>query len=400
MSPIHASAIVVFCEGLVLWAYFPIMSFRCGELGGDAAWVGMLFALLSLPRILTNPVFGTLSDRYGRRPLLALASIGTLLGSVVWALSTDLHVLAVSRLIAGLFAAQSTLSFSIVADTLPPAKRATGMGLLGASFGISMVLGPLLSDITVRLTHSFAAVGWFAALVQFISVVTIVFFLRETRASGGAAQVTPGFDPRRGWRATYVQRSVLMLFVVSFLIAGTMMQVITTIGELLQHHYGFDSTHVSYLFTGFGLIGVAVQGGLVRWAVPRWGERATTLAGLFVTAIGFALLAAIPALWLALVGAMLLGCGTGLSMPTVTALVSRSVPEEQQGGALGAQQSMFALGRGIAAGVAGLLFQKLGPGCSYGIAVAMSIIAIIVLWLTPPPATSAPTRGLPVVVEE
>jgi DHA1 family tetracycline resistance protein-like MFS transporter len=115
MSPVLAAAVVVLLEGLVLWAVFPIMSYYCAEFGGGPVAVGVMFALLSAPRVICNPLFGWLAERFGRRPLMAVASLGTMAGSILWAVSPDLTWLAVSRAIAGVFGAQAALSATVVA---------------------------------------------------------------------------------------------------------------------------------------------------------------------------------------------------------------------------------------------------------------------------------------------
>ena len=157
MPPVVAAALVVLFEGLVLWAVFPIMSYYCADLGGGPAAVGILFALMSGPRVLFNPIFGRLSERFGRRPLMVVASLGTMAGSIAWAVSPNVGWLAVSRAIAGIFGAQAALSSAVVADVTSPDRRSSGMGLVGAAFGLSMVFGPLLGGWVTGKKNEYVA---------------------------------------------------------------------------------------------------------------------------------------------------------------------------------------------------------------------------------------------------
>lgn len=387
---------IVFFEGLVLWAVFPVTSFYCEQLGGGPAWVGVMFALLSAPKVISNPIFGRLADRFGRRPLLAVASLGTLSGSVGWALAPTIGWLAVSRMIAGLFSAQSALCQTVVADVTLPQRRAAGMGVVGAAFGLSMVLGPLVGAVTTRL-GSHAAVGWVCAGIQTLSFLTVVFLLPETRParvpaaflagavpdgrpSGptGVLPCAPVVRPPR-WQNLLRARYVAPLLLVTLLTSLTVAQLTSTLSVFAKDAYRFNETEASYAFAFFGLIGVVVQGGLIRPLVPRLGEHRTAVFGIALLALAFGILAARPPAWAFWTSLVLLAVGTAFNMPTVTALLSGCVDEQRQGELLGVQQSVTSLGRGGGSGLAGWLYQHYGPSWSYALALGLSVLAALLL---------------------
>lgn len=180
MPPPLVAALIVLCEALTFTLTLPVLAFFNARLGGSPLFLGVLFALVSAPKILTNPVFGRLSDRVGRRPILAINTVGTLGGSVLWALSGDLLLLAASRAVIGIFSAQAGLAQSVVADSSTRERRAAAMGLLGAAFGVALAIGPPLGG-WVAAAFGYAAVGWLCAALQLISLALIAFVLRETR---------------------------------------------------------------------------------------------------------------------------------------------------------------------------------------------------------------------------
>lgn len=374
MAPTYAAALIVLFEGLVLWAVYPATSFYCEQFGGGPTSVGLMFALLSLPKIVSNPIFGRLSDRFGRRPLLAVASAGTLCGSVGWALAPSLGWLAVSRLIAGVFSAQSTLCQTVVADGTVPERRATALGVVGAAFGGSMVLGPLIGSwVAAHFSH--AAVGWACAAIQSLSLLTVVFLLRETRPTRAAPDL--GTDCR-------VPDNILRLRGVIPLLAVTLVTAIvasqlTTLSLFTRDRYGFGEKQAGYPFAFFGVIGVLVQGGVVRALTPRLGERNTAGLGLVALGAGFALLALPLPPWALWFGMGLLGAGAALNMPATTALLSSCVDERRQGSVLGYQQGATSLGRGVGSGAMGALYELCGPAVSYALTAALALWATLLL---------------------
>ncbi|HPM25089.1 MAG TPA: MFS transporter [Phycisphaerae bacterium] len=377
MSPVLAAAVVVLLEGLVLWAVFPIMSYYCAEFGGGPVAVGVMFALLSAPRVICNPLFGWLAERFGRRPLMAVASLGTMAGSILWAVSPDLTWLAVSRAIAGVFGAQAALSATVVADTTPPERRGRAMGVVGAAFGLSMVFGPLLgSEVTTQWSH--AAVGWVSAALQGLSVLTVVFVLKETHPARLDPRA-PRVPAPTNWQLLRRPR-VTPLLLVTFGSALALSQVTTTFAMLGESVYHFAERQAGYAFTVFGLIGTLVQGGVVRVLHPRCGDRRLALAGLACIAGSAVVILAQPPEWTLWLCMGLIGGGVALSTPTIAALLSGSVGPEQQGTVMGLSQGTMSLGRAAGAPLAGWFFAALTPTAPYGLTALVAVLAAALLW--------------------
>jgi DHA1 family tetracycline resistance protein-like MFS transporter len=247
------------------------------------------------------------------------------------------------------------------------------MGVLGAAFALSLVLGPLVGGLVAEHA-SHAAVGWLGAGLQLLSILTSLFLLRETRPAQPA-----GPQPRVSTRALLGLPRVSGLMASTFLATFGVAHFTTTFPALAEEQYGLTEAHAGYAFTLFGLVGVLVQGGPLRWLVPRMGERRTALAGLGLLALSLLAVAWNPPLALLWACAAAVGAGTALVTPTVTALVSACVDYRRQGSLLGLHQSATALGRSIGAGIAGWVLGLAGPAAPYGLAAAACAAAGVLL---------------------
>ena len=369
MPPLFAAAIVVLLEALCFTLALPVFSYYTQELGGDGLWLGLMFALMSLPKVVTNPLWGKFSDRFGRRPTLAINTLGTLTASVGWALAPELGGLAlpalgwllISRLLVGVFGGQAALANAIAADVSPPEKRAASMGVLGAAFALALSFGPLASGLLA--THiSYAQLGWIMCVCQLTSIAIITFVLPETRkapANGAAAVSTAPTVAQQ--RRLLARREVLVLLVVIAMIMLGVAHINTTFALIAEHTYKFSASHTGYAFAVFGIIAAIVQGGIVRRLTPRWGEYRPLVAGVVASVAGFGLLACAPPLpgfWTAIA---LMAIGMALVSPCLVGLLSRRVEAARQGSLMGLHQSVNAIGRAGGAVVGGFLYEAFTP---------------------------------------
>ncbi len=372
MPPLIAVALVVLCEGLTFGAVLPVLDAHCSGLGGGPLWLGVLFGLASLPKVVFNPLFGTWADRVGRRPMLALASAGTLAGSVGWALAPSIGWLALARLITGIFGAQAGLAQAVAADVSEPARRAAAVGLIGAAFGISLMFGPLVGGFVAYFagTH---AVGWACAVLQVLSLLIIGTLLRETAPPNAAAQHSQTMRPPDA-RVLRLP-GVPILLVATLLVTIATSELVSTYSLVMATDYGFDERAKALTWSLFGLIGVIVQGGLIRAFVHHFGERNTIFTGLTLLGAGFAWVAPGPVLVGFWAATLLMALGVALVTPALSGLLSRIVSAQAQGRLAGLNQAVLGLGRFSGNLAGGALYDVGGRPAAYLAAVALTALA-------------------------
>ncbi|NBB83397.1 MAG: MFS transporter [Alphaproteobacteria bacterium] len=366
---------MVFLEIVCLGATIPILPYYVTDtLGAPAVWVGLLMAFVTAPKIVGNPVWGGLSDRFGRKRVLMITMAGAAIGSALWAVAPSLGAVAMGglfwlgagRLINGLFAAQATLAFAVASDTSAAADRTASLGVLGAAFGAGLTVGmPLGGWIG---SHSHAAVGWLCVGCELAAVTLIALMLRETRR-----HEAPEGPQRRAMRLGELIRhtSVQRLLVICIVMTAGYSVMTPTLSLLASDRYGFDEQQTGWVFFLWGMTGIVIQGGVIRPIVRRLGETATILMGLWLLAGGFVWLAAGPpaaGLW---GSAVLIGIGGGFAVPALSGLISFQVCPDQQGSVHGLTQSATAIGRSAGAIAGAALYAAHATGRPYWLGAAL-----------------------------
>ena len=331
--------LVVFVDLLGFGMVIPVMPRYAAELGAPTAWIGLLLTGYSAMQFVFAPIWGRLSDRLGRRPVL-LVSIGmTAVGFVAYSLAPSFGWLLASRLFAGAATANLAIARAYVADVTTPENRARGMGLIGASFGLGFILGPALAS---WLSHySLAAPGYAAAGLSLVNLVAAWLILPEP-ANRVAAAHRPRFAALSGeLRHPGIRRLLLTSFIAILAFAA----LEATFSLFAMDVFQLDQAHVGYVFAYIGVLAVVMQGGLIGPLTRRFGEARLLVVGLGLQAVTFV---ALP--YAGSVGGMLavlapMSIGSGLTSPSISAMLSRMARKDDQGGTLGIGESASAMGR-------------------------------------------------------
>jgi DHA1 family tetracycline resistance protein-like MFS transporter len=353
---------------------------RAGVINGVfvALWAGMQF--------ICSPIIGSLSDQYGRRPVILISCAGLSLDYVLMAVAPDLWWLALGRIIAGITSSSFTTIYAYMADITAPEHRARAYGLIGAAFSGGFVLGPVLGGFLGEFGPRVPF--WFAAGLSAAAFFYGLLVLPESLA----------VDKRMAFswkRANPVGSLILLrrhpelsgLSIVNFLLYFAHHVFSAVFVLYAAWRYGWGPREVGLLLALVGVLDMVVQGGLVGPVVKRLGDRTTMVLGLVGGTVGIAAMGWAPdGRWF--IAAMLPNALWGLAMPTLQSLMTRRVGEDEQGQLQGANMSVASI-----AGVMSPLFfgwvysLSVGtdailpmPGLSFYLAAVSLLLAALIGW--------------------
>ncbi len=376
-----------------------VKQFVGGEIASAAGWVGIFGTLFALIQFVSAPIHGALSDRFGRRPVILVSSLGLGLDFVFMALAQSLPWLLVGRIISAITSASFTTANAYLADVTPPSRRAQSFGLLGAAFGVGFIIGPVLGGwlggIDLRLPF------WFAAGLALVNFFYGLLVLPESLAP---AQRSRRFEWKHanpvgslGLLRQYPR--VLPLAVVIFLFHLAHYVYPSVFVLYADHRYDWGPRDVGWVLAIVGVFSVIVQVGLVKPVVKALGESRTVIAGALFGMLGFAWYGFAPTGMLFLVGIPVMALW-GLASPATQALITQQVGPEVQGRIQGALMSLMSL-----AGIVGpALFASTFawfvsdhaplplPGAPFLVASGLLLIALVIAWRTQR-GTPRPARG-------
>ena len=355
--------------GIVL----PILPLYAERFGARAFSATALVAAFSAAQLLFSPVWGRLSDKVGRKPILVLSLAGTAVASLLTGLAGSLTVLFVARVLDGISGASVSVAQAAVADIAPPEQRARLLGLLGAAFGLGFVAGPAIGAL--------AALGgpeipfFLAAAIAAVNAVVAARRLPETHPRDRTARISPPYA-RENPRSSKGE-GVVALVGVGFVGLVAFSGFEATFALFAERRLGVRLAGIGALFAVIGLALVVVQVRVIGPVVDRFGEARTLRAGLVLNVVGLVLLATVHS-WIPLVPA--LGClvvGQGLVTPTLSSLLAGRVGADRRGGVLGVQQAAGGLARVVGPLAGGAVFQHVGVAAPYVAGAALMGVAVV-----------------------
>lgn len=352
--------LTVFIDLLGFGILIPILpSFATKELGVNEGAIGIAIAIYSFVQFLFNPLFGKLSDKHGRKPVIVVSLLLNAFGYIIFAYTHSYFMLLVSRTIAGIGGSSIGVAQAYIADVTTKENRSKGMGLIGSAFGLGFVFGPLigglLSDSGYMIT-GFAAAGF-----SLIAFTLTLFFLPESNLNRTEAQTRRRslFDIK-GTKKILSKPELAILVFLFFILTFSFANIYGTFALLGIQVYGFTDLQNGYMFGIVGLSSAIVQGGLIGYINKLFSKKKIITIGAFLIMIS---LAAIPYgqtfLGLAIIS-VVLSYGTGTLQPTILSLISEVTSEAEQGITLGINQSFSAFARVLGPLWGGFAFEFLG----------------------------------------
>ena len=383
--------LTVFIDLIGFGMVIPFLSFYAREYGASGIMVGAVVGIYSIMQFIFAPVWGRLSDRVGRRPVILISLTASCTGYLLFAFTHSLTVLFASRVIAGIGGANIGTAQAYIADSTSPENRAKGMGLIGAAFGLGFILGPPMSGIlaAIGIKNGLAGnllPGLVAAGLSFTAFLVALSVLAESKPKDLVPRsgVPPQFD-RRLWReigTNHLLASLMSgLFLTLLAVAG--MEISVTLHA--RDRFQFRQLDMAYLFLFMGVIVASIQGGLIGRFVRRIGEKGVIVIGAAAFTLGFALIPMVFRVPLLYVVAFFIAVGQGLCYPALTSLISKASPESERGSILGLATSVGSLARFIGPLLSGFLYDLAkAAGAFYGGAVVMVLALVIALRMKKP----------------
>jgi MFS transporter, DHA1 family, tetracycline resistance protein len=380
-SPLVIIFFTVFIDLVGFGIVLPLLPFYAQTFGATALLVGLLSTSFSLMQFWFAPLWGRLSDRVGRRPIILLGLLGSCVSYLVFGLANSLLVLFLSRILAGIAGANISTAQAYIADSTPTEGRAKGMGLIGAAYGLGFIFGPAIGGILSQFGYGVPA--FFASGLALCNCVAAYFLLPESLNPR-----SPTFTSRRGLNFAGIHRGLrhpeLRIFLGCFFVSTfAFANLESTFALMTQKRFGLDARHNGYLFAYIGVLITIMQGVLIGRLVRKFGERRLLVIGLFSMIFGLGLLPFSPSLRFLLLTLVVLTFGNGVTNPSITSLISQITGAEDQGGILGVTQSLASLARILGPAWGGFTFDRLGFQYPYvtgsifmALAFAMSLVAV------------------------
>ena len=361
--PRLAVFLIVLLDVMGLGLLIPCQPFLAQSFGAEPSTVTLVGTTYALMQFIFAPVWGSLSDRFGRTPILIATLAMTGLGHLAFASATSLMGLFAARALAGIGAANISAAQAVLADTHAPSERSRAMALIGAAFGLGFIFGPLLGGIFFKWIGPWAP-AVFAAVLAAANLAFVAFRVPETRKAGE----TLASHRSRVADIFKADRNIRPLILTTFLSMTAFAMMEQTIGLYIESKWVSSSgvagmqeavSLTTYFLVVVGLTAIAVQGYFVRKWLTTNPESTLCKAGLIITATSLLLiptLGSIGSFPLFLFSAVALAFGSGMFNPSMAGLVSISCPDDKQGLGLSLNQSSQALGRIVGPSAAGALF--------------------------------------------
>jgi MFS transporter, DHA1 family, tetracycline resistance protein len=376
--------------GLVI----PLLPFYAERYSATPQEVTVLMAVFSLMSVLTAPFWGRISDRVGRRPVLMTSMAAASLAYLWMGFADALWMLFAARALAGACAGNIAAAQAYIADVTTPEKRARGMGMIGAAFGLGFIIGPALGGIVAGnnlATADLRTPGLIACGLSVVAFLGVVFVLKESLPAG--LQLGPRKSRFTALRDALARKALSRLLAVFFLAILAFAGMEATFALWAMAQFGWGPAQIGYVFTYVGVLSALMQGGLIGRLTARFGEERLLIAGLSSIAIGLLTITAARDLPILIVAVSFLALGMGVMQPSLNSLISRRAGAAEQGEVMGVAQSIASLSRVLGPLLAGALFAGLGRDSPFFCGMVLVVAATVIGWRLPPAEPAAAPRA-------
>ncbi|ESU34490.1 major facilitator transporter [Bacillus sp. 17376] len=347
----------------------PVIPFYAEEIGATPTQLGLLMAVYSLMQFIFAPMWGRISDRIGRKPVIMIGILGLSLSFFLMALSTELWMLFAARIIGGfLSSANMPTVMAYVADITSEEDRGKGMGIIGASVGLGFIFGPAIGGVFSQ--SSLSTPFYLAGATSLVTFLFVTFVLKESLS----AEQRSSQEKEKTSLLKALNGPLSMLFMLQLFVSLSLAGLEATFAYFAAEKAGLGSVELGYIFMIMGLAGAIVQGGLVGRMTKKFGEGTVIQLGIVISAVGFGLILLTEGFGTAALFLTIFGIGNGLIRPSVSSLLTKK-STTGHGGTTGLLSSFDSLGRIIGPPLGGWLFS-IAIGMPYISGIVLSMVAL------------------------
>jgi multidrug resistance protein len=371
--------VTAFVDMVGLLMVIPLMPFYARDLGAGSLMVTVMVVSFTAAQLLSAPLWGRFSDKYGRRPALLVGLGAAAVAYVVFAYANTIWLLLLSRIVQGAGGGTVGVIQAYVADSTEPESRAKALGWLSAATNLGVALGPPLGSAALLIGHS--GPGLVAAALCVVNMVFAWRFLQESRDMEDAKVAVR----KRGASREAITRVIThakepgpRLIWIYAIAMGSFSATTAILPLYLADQFGIGEKKVWIFFTYIGIISVITRAGFLGKAVDRFGEAQLSRVGLVMLAMGLASYPFVHSFGLLAVTMALVPLGTAFTFPCVTSLLSRVIPSSERGLYMGVQQTYGGLSRVIVPLWAGFSYDQFGLQVPF---VTSAILVLLTLLL-------------------
>jgi multidrug resistance protein len=362
----------------------PLLPFYALDLKASPVAIGMIFSSFSVAQLISAPLWGRVSDRYGRRPALLIGLFASAAAYTVFGLATQVWLLFASRIIQGAGGGTTGVTQAYVADTVPPEDRARALGWLSAAASAGIMIGPVIGSFAATLGRK--APGLVAAALCLINVVFAWRWLPESRVlpKPGEARPRGASVWREAWGIVMRPNGAVPRLIWIYAVGMLAFSAFTSVLSLyLGATFGFTAKTIGYVFLYVGLLSLVMRSLCLGPIVDRLGETWAMRIGTLSLIFGLAAYPFAANLWVLAAIMPFVPIGTALLFPSTTALMSRESPKSELGVTMGIAQTYGGIARMAAPVIATASYQHLGHTMPFNVAAVLVALVSLLAFRIP-----------------
>ncbi len=397
MKSYSKNVIILFLTMVIIMMGFgmviPVIPFLVEAFGSSGSELGLLMAIYAIMQLIFSPIWGELSDRFGRRPIMLLGLFGNGLSMLFMGLANSMPILLASRALAGVLASATLpTAYAYIGDSTTEDQRGAGMGIIGAGMGVGMVLGPGFSGV---LAENDLSLPFFVGAALSLVAILFVFFMLPESLPEGERKSTTKINLKgqflEMWRG--LRGPIGIILVLAFLVSFALTNFEGIFGLYAAHKYNYGPGKVGGILTVVGIVSAVVQGVLTGPATKRWGEELVVKVSFFASAVSFLLMLTAHNFITLLITVALFIFSNSMIRPGVASMISKRA-EMGQGIAMGLNNSFMSLGRVVGPILAGVLLDiNLNLPYTSGAIITFLGFLLCVFVLKPTAAVTASPAG-------